>query len=199
MIVVGAVARRWNVWKWPNGYGQGYGESYKRMRNVLVPYRVRSTWGGWWPWFVGHVGPGALRSLGYRIRYRTVNRVKDVAAVSLGWCNFSPWRAGLERGRLGPAYSHWRCRYRRHPAGTPHRFINYTCGDDGNADYDPLSVDGTDPGWRDMPRWLRDRHGCARLREQRMHSRILRAEVAKVRDRVRAEMAAVPRARVLDD
>lgn len=198
MIIVGAIARRWNAWKWPNGVGYGFSPSYRRVRDVVVPAPVLR-WGGWRGWLVGHFGPSGLRSLGYRIWHRTTNRVKDIAAVSLGWCNFSPYRAGLERGRMGPAYSHWRCRYRRHSSGTAHRFINYTCGDDGLADYDPLPVGGSDPGWRDMPRWLRDRNMTPRLRDQRLYNRIMRAETARVRDRVRAEMVAVPRARVLDD
>lgn len=180
MIILSGIARRWTAWKWPHGVGHGYGGSYKRVRNAVVPRPVRY-WGGWGAWLAGHAGPRALLSLHWRVRYRTVNRIKDITAVAAGWCNFSPWREGLHQGRIGPAYSHWRCLRRSGHQG-PHRFINYTSDDQGVTTYDPVPVTRVDMPWPE-PRpgpWLRNRHACARLREARMQERIL-ARIRKVK------------------
>lgn len=81
------------------------------------------------------------KSLYYRIRNRTINRLLDIRAVLAGSCNATTWDP--KRSTFRGGYPHWRCARRRgHYPVTPHRFNNYVWSVGGGTQYDPLPVAG---------------------------------------------------------
>lgn len=157
-------------WMWEGEPHEGYSRAYKR----LVPLPVRR-WGGYWGWIVGHYGLDALRGRYWRSRHALENRFLDGAAVTLGYCNFSPYRTRLKAGRLdGGGYSHWRCQERRRHA-LPHRFVNYVSDETGAVSYAPVDVRPA------VPRWLRHRRVTERRWEGRTSARLNRELAAAAR------------------
>lgn len=158
-------------WKWRGQPGAGY----SRLYLAVTPLAVRR-WDGWRRWFVAHFGPGAVRSLGWRIWHRTTNRAKDTAAVLLGWCNHAPEADELRQGRFGGAGAQWRCQLRRHAPAFKHRHLNYVWWRDSDGkvttEYDPIEEYGPRP-----PRWLRKRTMIRSLGNQRRFDRIIDADL----------------------
>lgn len=103
--------------------------------------------------------------------HRTQDRWWDLLAALSGYCNACPWSPvpGESSG-----YRHWRCGYQRGHE-LPHRYRNYTWGDDGRGTYDPLP---NGHGWPEQPH---DRTGTPTRRQARQSKAWLEQQWADMR------------------
>jgi hypothetical protein len=156
------------AWKWETEPGQGYSTLYKR----LVPLRVRRH-GGYLQWAFGRFAWGRIQSFGWRVLHRCQNRLADLNAVRLGYCNHNPFAAELDAGRYPGTYSHWRC-LRKDSRPHVHRFNNYTWSEGEKTVYDPVDWQGGADGsaWSG-PKWMRKRSMIQTCRQVRQIRKIL--------------------------